>query len=63
MKRRALELVATIKRIEQAGLITDPPREVPFLRGFFDKALAMLAAQGGGRLQIPRRRAEAAPPA
>jgi len=52
---RALELVATMKRIEQAGLITDPPREVPFLRGFFDKALAMLAAQGGGRLQIPRR--------
>jgi hypothetical protein len=57
---RALELVAAIKRIEQAGLITDPPREVPFLRGFFDKALAMLAAQGGGRLQIPRRRGPAA---
>lgn len=53
---RALELVATMKRIEQAGLITDPPREVPFLRAFFDKALAMLAAQNGGRLQIPRRR-------
>ncbi|MFZ5892596.1 MAG: hypothetical protein ACOY0T_16175 [Myxococcota bacterium] len=52
---RALELVATIKRIEQAGLITDPPREVPFLRAFFDKALAVMAAQGGGKLQIPRR--------
>lgn len=52
---RALELVATMKRVEQAGLITDPPREVPFLRAFFDKALAMLAAQNGGRIQIPRR--------
>lgn len=57
---RALELVATMKRVEQAGLITDPPREVPFLRAFFDKALAMLAAQNGGRIQIPRRASAAA---
>ncbi len=65
---RALELVATMRRIEQAGLITDAPREIPFLRAFFDKALAALAYQGGGRLQIPRRgeapaSAEQSPPA
>jgi hypothetical protein len=62
---RALEVVATIKRIEQAGLITDAPNEVPFLRAFFDKALATLAVQGGGRLQVPVRQDsdEAAPAA
>lgn len=50
---RALEVVATLKRVESAGLITDPPHEVPFLRGFFDKAIATLAMQGQGKLQIP----------
>jgi hypothetical protein len=50
---RALELVATIKVIEKAGLITDPPRDVAFLRAFFEKAIATLAHQGGGRLQVP----------
>jgi hypothetical protein len=67
-EERALETVATLMRIGQAGLITDPPREIPFLRAFFDKALATLAVQGGGRLQIPTRQgadaadlAEAAP--
>lgn len=50
---RALELVATMRRIERAGLITDPPREVPFLLAYFEKALAALASQTGGRLQIP----------
>jgi hypothetical protein len=53
---RALEVVATMKRIELCGLITDPPREVPFLRAFFDKAVAVLAMQGGGRLQVPIRK-------
>jgi len=55
---RALELVATMRRIERSGLITDPPREVPFLSAFFEKAIATLALQSGGRLQIPRRQAE-----
>ena len=64
-EERALETVATMKRIEQAGLITDAPNEIPFLRAFFDKALATLAVQGGGRLQVPVKQgaeaAEAAP--
>lgn len=50
---RALEVVATMRRIESAGLITDPPHEIPFLRGFFQKAIATLAFQSGGRLQVP----------
>lgn len=63
---RALEIVATMKMIEQAGLITDPPHEVPFLRAFFEKAVSALAMQGGGRLRIPippRAAAEPAPTA
>ena len=38
---------------EQAGLITNPPHEVPFLRAFFEKAVAVLAAQGQGNIRIP----------
>jgi hypothetical protein len=56
---RALELVGAMKLVERAGLITHPPREVPFLRAFFDKAIALLLAQGGGRLNIPIPRASA----
>jgi hypothetical protein len=52
-EQTALEVVATIKCIEQAGLITDPPHEVPFLRAFFEKAVAVLAAQGQGNIRIP----------
>jgi hypothetical protein len=59
---KTLEVVAAMKRIASAGLITDPPHEVGFLRAFFDKALAVLLAQGQGRLSIPIRRS-APPPA
>lgn len=61
---RALEVAATMKVILAAGLVTDPPHEVPFLRAFFDKAIAGLLVRGQGRLRIPLRRrpnAEAAP--
>ena len=58
---RTLEVVATMKNIREAGLITNPPHEVGFLRGFFDKAVSALAYQDGGRLRIPiPRAAEAA---
>lgn len=61
-EERALDVAATIKRIEQTGLITDPPHELPFLRGFFEKAVGALLQQGGGSLRIPvPRRADAAP--
>jgi hypothetical protein len=50
---RALEVVAAMKSIEACGLITNPPHDVPFLRAFFEKAVLALAAQSGGRLNVP----------
>jgi len=54
----ALRVVATMKAVENAGLITDPPSDIPFLRGFFDKAVAVLSAQGGGSIRVPVARAQ-----
>lgn len=54
-EQAALEVVATMKAIERAGLITHPPHEVGFLRGFFDKGVAVLASQNNGQLKIPIR--------
>jgi hypothetical protein len=53
---QALLIVAALRAVERAGLITDPPHEVPFLRAFFDKAIAVLLAQGGGQLRVPVRK-------
>lgn len=50
---RALEVVATMKAIENSGLITNPPHEVPFLRAFFEKAVLTLAMRNGGKLTVP----------
>jgi hypothetical protein len=52
-EQRGLEVAATMKAIAKCGLVTDPPRDVPFLKGFFDKGVAMMIAQGGGRIRIP----------
>ncbi|MCA9647166.1 MAG: hypothetical protein KC492_41040 [Myxococcales bacterium] len=52
-EQAALEVVAAMRMIEARGLITDPPSEVAFLRGFFQKALSLLAARDGGALRIP----------
>jgi hypothetical protein len=52
-EERALEVSALIKVISEAGLITNPPREIPFLRGFFEKAVSLLALQNQGRIRIP----------
>ena len=60
---RTLEVVATMKNIRAAGLITNPPHEVGFLRAFFDKAISALAYQDGGRLRIPMPRLVDAAPA
>jgi hypothetical protein len=49
----ALEVLATMQAITNAGLITNPPHEVAFLRAFFDKAVAVLLSQGQGNLRIP----------
>lgn len=50
-----VEVVAAMQVIAECGLITNPPHEVGFLRGFFDKAVAVLLAQGQGSLRIPVR--------
>jgi hypothetical protein len=52
-RERAAQVLATADATVAAGLITSPPHEVPFLRAFFQKGLAMVAAQSGGRLEIP----------
>jgi hypothetical protein len=61
---RAIEVLAVARAVREAGLITSPPREVPFLVGFFQKALGVLASQGGGQIRVPVQSKEpAAPPA
>jgi hypothetical protein len=52
-RERAADVMAVGSAIVAAGLITSPPRDIPFLRGFFQKALAIIAAQQGGQLSIP----------
>lgn len=52
-EQKALEVAATITSIQHRGLITDAPHELGFLKGFFEKAVSLLVAQGGGSLRIP----------
>jgi hypothetical protein len=56
---RALDVLATARAVKEAGLITSPPREIPFLVAFFQKGLGALAQMGGGRLRVPVRNAPA----
>src|SRR5687768_16562240 len=49
----ARQLNAVIQTIRAAGLITNPPSDVGFLSAFFDKGMAVIAAQQGGRLRVP----------
>ncbi len=49
----ALKVAAVMQCIDNAGLITDPPSEIAFLRTFFDKAVAYLLSEGKGSLKIP----------
>jgi hypothetical protein len=50
---RARDVLAVALAVREAGLITSPPREIPFLVGFFQKALGIMAQQGGGQLRVP----------
>ena len=50
---RGLDLLATRQAVLDAGLITSPPSEIPFLVGFFDKTLATMMARTQGQLSIP----------
>ncbi len=44
--RRVLVVAEAVRR---AGLVTDAPRENPFLRAFFQKGMAMMARENQGR--------------
>jgi hypothetical protein len=50
---RALDVLATAEAARRAGLITSPPSEIPFLRTFLQKALAVVASSSGGKLSVP----------
>jgi hypothetical protein len=52
-EQRALEVAAAIVCVRNRGLITDAPHELPFLRGFFEKAVSLMLAQNAGSLRIP----------
>lgn len=52
-EEKALQISALAKVVAEAGLITNPPREIPFLRGYFEKAVSLLALQNQGRIRIP----------
>ncbi|HVY26913.1 MAG TPA: hypothetical protein VHB79_10185 [Polyangiaceae bacterium] len=52
-EEKALQIAALAKVASEAGLITNPPREIPFLRGYFEKAVSVLAMQNQGRIRIP----------
>ena len=49
----ARRVLAVARAVREAGLVTSPPRDIPFLQGFFRKAVGMLVHQGQGRLQVP----------
>jgi hypothetical protein len=56
---RATDVLATARAVREAGLITSPPREIPFLVTFFQKAIGFLAQQGA--LRVPVRQAPEEP--
>jgi hypothetical protein len=56
----ARRVLAVARAVREAGLVTAPPSEVPFLRRYFQKAIAILVHQGKGRLQVPIPRQPAA---
>jgi len=51
--RAAGEVLGVARAVVEAGLITSPPREIPFLVAFFQKGLNYLLREGGGRLRVP----------
>lgn len=52
-EEKALEISALAKVAAEAGLITNPPSEIPFLRGYFEKAVSVMAMSNQGRIRIP----------
>ena len=49
----ATRVLRIAKAVKEAGLITSPPSEIPFLVSFFQKAVAMMVRQNQGQLRVP----------
>ena len=49
----ALQVIGVTQAIANAGLITSPPSEIPFLLSFFQKGVAFAIQRNQGRLQVP----------
>ncbi len=49
----AQRVLRLARAIREAGLITAPPSEIPFLQHFFQKAVALLVRQNQGQLRVP----------
>ncbi len=49
----ARRVLATARAVREAGLITQPPSDIPFLLSYFQKGVAVLARQGQGQLRLP----------
>ena len=49
---RATEVLGAAKAVTEAGLITSPPREIPFLVAFFQKAIGFLAQKNALRVPV-----------
>jgi hypothetical protein len=49
----AKRVAAVAQAIRDAGLITAPPSEIPFLLHYFQKAVAYLVRQNRGQLRVP----------
>jgi hypothetical protein len=50
---RARDALAVREAVLRAGLITEPPRDIAFLRFFFDKAVLLMASRTNGQLRVP----------
>jgi hypothetical protein len=51
--RAATDVIGVARAVREAGLITSPPRDIPFLVGFFQMGLSYLAARDGGQIRVP----------
>lgn len=49
----ARQVLRVAKVVEQAGLVTSPPQEIPFLLAFFQKAVSALVRANQGSLKVP----------
>jgi hypothetical protein len=59
--RAASDVLAVARAISEAGLITSPPRDIPFLKQFFEIGLRAIAQQTGGELRVPIPQGQAQP--